>query len=371
MRRTLLATVGLTILAIFSLCLPACGQQPASNQSTTSPTTPTTPVNMPSAGNIAASPSVSQLALPSIVDVVAKARPSVVSIDVDVTTYNRFNQPVQQQGAGSGWIMRSDGYIVTNNHVVEGATNITVTLDDGRTFPADKTFTDPVTDLAVVKINAQNLTALDIGDSSKLQVGEWVVAIGNALAEGISATQGIVSALGISISASPGQTLQDLIQTDAAINPGNSGGPMVNMAGEVVGITSLKVSQVGVEGMGYAMSINQAIPVLNTLVSTGSVIRASLGVSVYTVDSQVAAFYNLGVNKGVLITDVAAGSPGDKAGLRAGDIITAIDGKEQLEDSAMMDLINSLKIGQTIKVTYYRGNALNTVSATLVASPKS
>ena len=365
MRRTLLRTAGLIILVIFSLCLPACGQQPASNQTTI----PTTPVNMPSAGNIAASPSVSQLALPSIVDVVTKVRPSVVSIDVDVTTYNIFNQPVQQQGAGSGWIMRSDGYVVTNNHVVEGATNITVTLDDGRTFPADKAFTDPVTDLAVVKINAQNLTALDIGDSSKLKVGEWVVAIGNALAEGISATQGIVSASGLSISESPGQTLHDLIQTDAAINPGNSGGPLVNMAGAVVGITSLKVSDVGVEGMGYAISINQAIPVLNTLVSSGCVIRAWLGVSVYTVDAQVAAFYNLGVDKGVLITDVAAGSPGDKVGLRAGDVITAIDGKEQIEDSAMMDLINSLKIGQTIQITYYRGKASNTISATLIASP--
>jgi serine protease Do len=358
-------SLGLSFLLVFSLCLTACGQQTGSNQSSVLPPSQLTSVETPSA----VSSSASELALPSFIDVVAKVRPSVVSINVDITTYNIFNQPVQGQGAGSGWIMRSDGYIVTNNHVVEGATNITVAMDDGRTFPADKAFTDVVTDLAVVKINAQNLTALDIGDSSKLEVGEWVVAIGNALAEGISATNGIVSALGISLSESPGQTLHDLIQTNAAINPGNSGGPLVNMAGQVVGITSLKVSQVGVEGMGYAISINQAIPILNTLVSSGCVIRAWLGVSVYTVDSQVAAFYSLGVDKGVLITDVAAGSPADKVGLRAGDVVTAIDGKEQVEDSAMMDLINSLKIGQTIKITYYRGNTLNTVSATLIASP--
>jgi serine protease Do len=358
-------SLGLSVLLVLSLCFTACTQQSDSKQSSVLPTDQTTSVDTTSA-DLSSS---SQLALPSIIDVVAKVKPSVVSINVDITSYNIFNQPVQGKGAGSGWIMRSDGYIVTNNHVVEGADNITVTLDDGRTFPADKTYSDAVTDLAVVKINAQDLTSLDIGDSSKLQVGEFVVAIGNALAEGISATNGIVSALGISLSESPGQNLHDLIQTNAAINPGNSGGPLVNMAGQVIGITSLKVSQVGVEGMGYAISINQAIPILNTLVSSGCVIRSWLGVSVYTVDSQLAAFYGLGVDTGVLITDVTADSPADKAGLRPGDVITAIDGKEQVEDSEMMDLIDSLDIGQTIKITYYRGNTSNTVSATLVASP--
>jgi len=358
MRRPWLPIMGLVILIIFSLSLPACGQSTTVNS--TSPPTST----------IATTP-IAQPVLPTITDVVAKVKPSVVAINVDITTYNIFNQPVQAQGAGSGWIIRSDGYIVTNNHVVEGATKVEVTLSDGRTFPADNIYTDPVTDLAVIKINAQNLPSISTGDSSILSVGDWVVAIGNALGQGISATKGIVSALGISLSESPGQTLHNLIQTDAAINPGNSGGPLVNTAGQVVGIDSLKISQVGVEGMGYAINISEALPIINTLISTGYVVRPWLGISVFTVDQTVAAFYRLGVSKGVLITDVATSSPADKAGLRAGDVITAIDGKEQTDDGALMDYINSLKVGQTIQITYYRGNAQNTVSVTLAESPKS
>ena len=167
-----------------------------------------------------------------------------------------------------------------------------VTLNDGRTIPADKFYTDAVTDLAIIKISAQNLPALSTGDSSALQVGDWVVAIGNALGQGISATKGIVSALGISLSPTPGQLIHGLIQTDAAINPGNSGGPLVNMAGQVVGIASYKISQSGVEGMGYAIDINDALPVLNTLISTGFIVRPYLGADVYTVDQTLALFYS-------------------------------------------------------------------------------
>lgn len=159
---------------------------------------------------------------------------------------------------------------MTNNHVVAGAESITLTLDDGRTFPVDMNTlaTDPLTDLAVLQIDAENLPAIDIGDSSALRVGDWVVAIGNSLGLGISATNGIVSGLEISLPVSSGQTLSDLIQTDAAINPGNSGGPLVNMKGEVIGITSVKIAAVGVEGLGYAISINEAIPIIEELISS-------------------------------------------------------------------------------------------------------
>jgi serine protease Do len=351
---------GLAMFFVLTLGLFACSQQPISAQTpaaSSGPSSNSTPTLAPE--------------LPTIAEVVARVKPSVVAINVEITTYNIFNRPTQEQGAGSGWIIRSDGYIVTNNHVVDGATNIVVTLNDGQTFPADKTYTDPVTDLAVIKIDAQDLPALSTGDSADLNVGDWVVAIGNALGQGISATKGIVSALGISLSESPGQTLHDLIQTDAAINPGNSGGPLVNMAGQVIGITSIKISQVGVEGMGYAISINEARPVINTLINTGYVVRPWLGISAYTVDQSLAAFYNLGVNKGVLITDVAIGSPAEKAGLIAGDVITAIDGQEQTGAGALMDLINSLKVGQKIEITYYHGSARKTVSVTLAESPKS
>jgi serine protease Do len=292
-----------------------------------------------------------------------------VAINTETPGYSIFGNSYTQQGAGSGWIIDTNGLIVTNNHVVDGAKSITVTLEDGRTFPAKSVHTDPVADLAIVKIKAQNLLALQIGDSSKLEVGEWVVAMGNSLGMGISATKGIVSALGVSLSVTAGETLSDLIQTDAAINPGNSGGPLVNLQGEVVGINSAKVAQVGVEGMGYAISVMEAKPIIDQLIETGYVIRPYLGVSTYTVDQFVAFRYGLGVDKGVLITQVGPGSPADKAGITQGDVITAIEGKEISDASGLIQAINSYQIGQKVKVTYWRGTAQNTTYATLVESP--
>lgn len=230
--------------------------------STITPTPSPTPVISPTP----TSPSPSLF--PDFVSVIEKVRPSVVAITTEVPV-RMFGRQFTQEGAGSGWIIDTNGLIVTNNHVVEGARTVTVTLQDGRSFPAVSVRTDTMADLAVIRIDAQNLPALQIGDSSKLRVGEWVVAIGNALGLGISATKGIVSALGVSISTSDRETIHDLIQTDAAINPGNSGGPLVNLAGEVVGINSIKVAQVGVEGMGYAMSIEEAAPIIDQLVKSG------------------------------------------------------------------------------------------------------
>ena len=206
--------------------------------------------------------------LPSIADVVAAVKPSVVAIDTEVTI-GFFHRYYTQEGAGSGWIIDENGIIVTNNHVVEGADNISVTLDDGRTFAVDPNTVaiDPLNDLAVLRIDAENLSALDNGDCSSLRVGDWLVAIGNPLGLGISAKEGIVSRLDVSL-AVDGQMMDDLIETSAAINPGNSGGPLVNMKGEVIGITSAKVASVGVEGLGYAISINEAMPIIEALIDT-------------------------------------------------------------------------------------------------------
>jgi serine protease Do len=206
--------------------------------------------------------------MPDFVSVIAEIRPSVVAITTEVSV-SFFGRQFTQEGAGSGWIIDENGLIVTNSHVVEGARNVTVTLEDGRTFPAESVLTNSAADLAVIKINAQDLTALQVGDSSQMQVGEWVVAIGNSLGLGISATKGIVSAVGVSVTTSLGESLADLIQTDAAINPGNSGGPLVNLKGQVIGINTVKVSEVGVEGMGYAISIDEAIPILDGLIKKG------------------------------------------------------------------------------------------------------
>ncbi len=200
---------------------------------------------------------------PNFIPLVAKVRPAVVAITTE-TAVRFFGRTFTQEGAGSGWILDSGGVIVTNNHVVEGARTVTVTLEDGRSFTATSVKTDTVADLAVLKIGASNLPTLQIA-SDQLQVGQWVMAIGNALGLGISATKGIVSALNVSMSPDQGETLTGLIQTDAAINPGNSGGPMVNLAGQVVGINSAKIAQVGVEGMGYAISIGEALPIIQRL----------------------------------------------------------------------------------------------------------
>ncbi|MFC1983527.1 S1C family serine protease [Chloroflexota bacterium] len=309
--------------------------------------------------------------LPSIADVVAQVKPSVVAINTEVITYDFFNQPYTQEGAGSGWIIDSDGIIITNNHVIEGAESATITLDDGRIFSIDinTVATDPLTDLAILKIDAENLPAVSVGDSDKLRVGDWVVAIGNSLGERISATNGIISALEVALQVDSGQTLYDLVQTDAAINPGNSGGPLVNMAGEVIGITSIKIATVGVEGMGYAISIHTALPIIEDLVTIGYVIRPWLGVVLYTVDEGIATRFGLAVNQGTLLTEVSAGSPADKAGLEPGDVIVSFNSKEITNTNDLIQAIRTSRIGQKVEIIYLRGETKYTTNATLIESP--
>lgn len=307
--------------------------------------------------------------LPNIADVVAKVRPSVVAINTEVITYDFFNQPFTQEGAGSGWIIDESGIIVTNSHVVEGAESVTVTLSDDRVFPAEIIRTDPRDDLAVIKINAERLPAATIGDASKLKVGDWLVAIGNPLGLGISAKEGIVSRLEVSVSVSSGQTLYDLIETSAAINPGNSGGPLVNMAGEVIGITSIKIATVGVEGMGYAISINTALPIIDDLVTIGYVIRPWLGVVLYPVDEGIATRFGLAVNQGSLVTEVAPNSPADKAGLEPGDVIVGFEDKEITNTDDLIQAIRASQIGQEVEITYWRDDIKSTTYATLIKSP--
>ena len=307
--------------------------------------------------------------LPSIADVVTKVKPSVVAITTEVTTFNIFGGAFTQEGAGSGWIVSEDGYVVTNNHVIEGAKNITVTLHDNKAVPAGIVGTDPLTDLAVLKINTENLTAATVGKSLELEVGDWVVAIGNALGEGISATAGIVSKLEVSLPVDQAQTLYDLIQTDAAINPGNSGGPLVNMAGEVIGITSIKIAQVGVEGMGYAISTNEVMPIIQQLINTGYVVRPWLGVSLYGVDQLLALRYNLAVDKGAFIVTAASGSPADKAGLKVGDVIVKFGDQEINDVDELIRAIHLAQIGQRIEITFWRGTNKNNTYASLIESP--
>ncbi len=307
--------------------------------------------------------------LRSVADVVARVKPSVVAISTETTSYDLFNRAWTQQGAGSGWIIREDGWIVTNTHVVEDASRVMVTLDDGRNFEAEVVHTDPWTDVAVVRIAAEGLPVAAVGDSSLLRVGDAVVAIGNSLGMGISATSGIASALGVSLSASAGQTLLELVQTDAAINPGNSGGPLVNAAGQVIGINSIKIAQVGVEGMGYAISMNEALPIIQDLINSGTVNRAWLGVVVYGVNPMVASQYSLTVDSGVLIAEVVEGSPADEAGLEAGDVIVVFGARDIRTTYDFTRSIHGLRIGNHVEVVFWRGNERMSTIATLTARP--
>ena len=309
-------------------------------------------------------------ALPSIADVVARVKPSVVAITVEVVSLDVFNRQYTQEGGGSGWIIDESGIIVTNAHVVSGAINITVTLDDERVIPVDITTVamDPQTDLAVLKIDAGKLPAVAVGDSDELRVGDWVIAIGNSLGFGIRATLGIVSQNDVAVNEELGQPLR-LIETDAAINPGNSGGPLVNVAGEVIGINSAKIQAVEVEGVGWAIASTDALPIIQSLIKMGYVVRPWLGVGTQTVNPTTAFWQRLPVDTGVLITNVAADSPADRAGLEDGDVVVSFNGVQVTTAYEMVTGIHATEVGQTIEIVYWRGDQKQTTQVTLVESP--
>ena len=261
----------------------------------------------------------------------AAVGPSVVGITNKAVARDFFNNPVESQGVGSGVIFKNDGgksYIVTNNHVVDGASELIVSLSDGRSLPGKLVGADALTDLAVVQVDDGNLPTADFGDSDATVVGESVIAIGNPMGlefQG-SVTSGVVSALN--------RTLGDddarikLVQTDAAINPGNSGGALVNMDGKVIGINSAKIVANGVEGIGLAIPSNAVQNVISAIMEKGYVPRPYLGVSIFDQQSAARYGYQLNLKKGVYIFQVVPGGPADQAGLRKGDVITAIDGDD-------------------------------------------
>jgi serine protease Do len=293
-------------------------------------------------------------------------KPSVVAITTETVTYG-----IRTEGGGSGWVIDESGIIVTNAHVVSGASSITVTLDDGRVIPVDvgTVAIDSQTDLAVLKVDVDEpLPAVVVGDSTSLRIGDWVVAIGNSLGFGTRATLGIVSQNDVKIGDELGQPLK-LIETDAAINPGNSGGPLVNMAGEVIGINEAKIQDVGVEGVGWAIASTDALPIIQELINNGYVIRPWLGVGTETVTPTHVFWYRLPVNEGVRITNVSPGSPADIAGLQKGDVVVSYEGVEVTTDYQMVRGIHTSEIGQIVEIVYWRGNSRHTTQATLIESP--
>lgn len=262
--------------------------------------------------------------------------PAVVGI-TNKANYYGFNSMVEQ-GSGSGVIIDKAGYIVTNTHVVEGAKEVEVTLNDGRNVSAKIVGVDSKTDLAVLKIEADKLVVAPLGDSNKIKVGELAIAIGNPLGEKFagSVTTGVISALNRSILI--GEKTMQVIQTDAAINPGNSGGALVNAKGQVVGINSAKIAVEGVEGMGFSIPINDARPIINELIQYGYVSRPWLGIEGATIDDESAAYYKL--PKGVYVTKVVTFGPASQAGLRAGDVITKMAGEDIKDMDGILNILN-------------------------------
>ena len=307
--------------------------------------------------------------IPTFADIIVTAQKAVVSIQTEGVVSESFLQAIPQRGAGSGVIIDSKGYIITNSHVVEGVAQVKVTLNDGRVFDAIKVNRDPATDLAVIQIEAPNLPVAKLGRSDTLRVGDWVIAIGNALAldGGATVTVGIVSHLKRTIQEQNGVTLYNLLQTDAAINPGNSGGGLFNIAGELVGFNTAIAGEA--QNIGFAISLTPSMSVIEQLVQTGRVVRAFLGVSMVNVSSSLVTRYNLGVKEGGLVTAVTRGSPADKAGLQRLDVITIFDGQKITKADQVVEIIRAHKPGDTVQMTYYRGTSEYKTSAALTENP--
>ena len=269
-----------------------------------------------------------------------------------------FGQPREQRGSGSGVIIRPDGYIVTNNHVVAGATSIQVTLNNNQQYEATVVGTDPATDVAIIKVDATDLPAIALGNSDALRLGEWVLAIGSPLGAQLRSTitAGIVSAKGRSMPDNSGEfKIESFIQTDAAVNPGNSGGALVNKKGELVGINTAIVSQTGsYTGYSFAVPVNIVKRVADDLMDFGSVKRALLGITMGTVDKKFADEMKLSSVSGVYINEVLKGSAAEKAGLKKNDVIVAIDGQKVTDASSVQAKVNNYHPGDKATITYIR-----------------
>ncbi len=272
----------------------------------------------------------------------------------------------KQRSLGSGFIIDKDGYIVTNNHVIENADKIKVKLKDGKEYSAKIVGKDPSTDIALIKINAgDNLHVLPFGDSSTIKVGQWVVAIGSPFGLEQTVTAGIISAKGRVIGSGP---YDNFLQTDASINPGNSGGPLIDMQGQVIGINTAIIASG--QGIGFAIPINLAKGVIEQLKAKGEVTRGWLGVVIQDINDDVADYYGIKDKKGVLVTDVIKGDPADKAGIRPQDIILEINDKKVDTSRDLTSLVANIPVGEKVKITVLRNNKKQTFTVDVAKRPE-
>ena len=307
-----------------------------------------------------------ETAIPAIT---ARVLPSVVSITTRRIERDQFNKPVPKARLGSGVIVDRQGHILTNNHVVEGFEEFKVTLPDGRTFRGTLIGGDRFTDLAVLKIEGKGLRPLPLGDSSRLRIGETVIAIGSPLwiEGGPTVTVGVISGKGRSMEEpdDPDEpTLHNLLQTDAAINPGNSGGPLLNLKGEVVAINTAIMPSA--HGIGFAIPINNARPILKALLATGRIVRSTMGVVAVSVTPQLAFTNDLKVESGALVVRVEKGGPAEAVGLKPDDVIVAFGGKVVQGLHHFHALLAERNPGETVEVTVWRDGETLTFSPVLV-----
>jgi serine protease Do len=276
-------------------------------------------------------------------------------------------QPRARRGTGSGVIITADGYILTNNHVAGDADEIKIKLADGRELKARRIGADPETDLALIKVDAQNLPFATLGDSSKLEQGEWVIALGSPFGLEQTMTAGIVSATSRDLNSGP---YDSYIQTDASINPGNSGGPLVNMSGEVVGINTMIYSRSGgSEGIGFAVPSNLAKKVYQQLLKNGRVSRGYLGVHLQALTPTVAKSLGHEGVEGVLVGDLTEGSPAARAGLKSGDVIVEFDGQSVKSPKQLTEVVGDAAVGKAVTVKYIRDGRVQTATVTLGERP--
>lgn len=304
----------------------------------------------------------------TVIHAVERVRPSVVNIDTVAqvqTIYGIF----PQKGAGSGVIVSPDGYILTNNHVVEGAQQIKVTLLSGKSYTARLIGGDPFSDVAVVKVQvADRLPAAQLGNSGALRVGQLVVAIGNPFGLGHTVTTGVVSALNRSIEAENSRvTIENLIQTSAAINPGNSGGALTDSAGAIIGINTAIIPYA--QGIGFAIPIDTARAIMDQLIRSGRVIRPYVGISTVDVDTVMARQYNLPVDSGLMVREVIPRSPAAVGGLQVGDIIVSLDGKRVANWNEFLRELFTKRPGDRVRIEYVRDSRRTTADVTLAQRP--